>query len=79
MRNDLRVAVPDEIMTRMAAPGSPEAARAEGVHIAREMLAIARPMVQGVAASAPFGRYATAVETLSSVLEERAALAAPAR
>ena len=79
MRNDLRVAVPDEIMARMAAPGSPDAARAEGVHIAREMLAIARPMVQGVAASAPFGRYATAVETLSSVLKERAALAAPAR
>ena len=78
MRNDLRVAVPDEIMTRMGAAASPEASRAEGIRIAQEMLAIARPMVQGVAASAPFGRYATAVETLSSVLEERAAaLAAP--
>ncbi len=68
MRNDLRVAVPEEIMTRMAAAATPEASRAEGIRIAQEMLAIARPMVQGVAASAPFGRYATAVETLQSVL-----------
>ncbi len=71
MKNDLRVAVPDEIMLRMAAAGEgggPEASRAEGVRIAQEMLATARPMVQGVAASAPFGRYATAVETLSAVL-----------
>ena len=79
MKNDLRVAVPDEIMARMAAAGGPdgglEAARAEGVRIAQEMLATARPMVQGVAASAPFGRYATAVETLSAVLDERAAVA----
>jgi len=73
MRNDLRVAVPDEIMTRMAAAGSKEAAQAEGILIAQEMLSTARPMVQGVAASAPFGRYQTAVETLSAVLEERTA------
>ena len=79
MKNDLRVAVPDEIMARMAAvdpAGGPDAARAEGVRIAQEMLAVARPMVQGVAASAPFGRYATAIETLSAVLEERAAISA---
>ena len=71
MKNDLRVAVPDEIMLRMASvdpAGGAEASRAEGVRIAQEMLATARPMVQGVAASAPFGRYATAVETLSAVL-----------
>ncbi len=81
MRNDLRVAVPDEIMARMAAAGEreggPEAARAEGVRIAQEMLQTARPLVQGVAASAPFGRYSTAVDTLSAVLEERAAVAVP--
>ena len=69
MRNDLRVAVPDEIMTRMAAPETPEASRAEGIRIAQEMLEAARPMVQGVAASAPFGRYETAVECLASVLK----------
>ena len=71
MKNDLRVAVPDEIMLRMASvdpAGGADASRAEGVRIAQEMLATARPMVQGVAASAPFGRYATAVETLSAVL-----------
>jgi 5,10-methylenetetrahydrofolate reductase len=71
MRNDLRVAVPDEIMTRMAAPVSPEASRAEGIRIAQEMLEQARPMVQGVAASAPFGRYETAVECLATVLNGR--------
>jgi methionine synthase I (cobalamin-dependent)/5,10-methylenetetrahydrofolate reductase len=84
MRNDLRVAVPDQIMARMAAAGAStgtpdsakEAARAEGIKIAQEMLEFARPMVQGVAASAPFGRYQTAIETLSAVLEERAATAA---
>ncbi len=89
MRNDLRVAVPDEIMARMAAveassgntgrgsEAAKEASRAEGIRIAQEMLATARPMVQGVAASAPFGRYQTAVESLSAVLEERAAAATP--
>ena len=39
MKNDLRVSMPDEIMARMAAAASPEAARAEGVKIAQEMLA----------------------------------------
>ncbi len=68
MRNDLRVAVPDEIMTRMAGVTGADASRAEGVRIAQEMLAEAQPMVQGVAASAPFGRYSTAVETLGAVL-----------
>ena len=76
MKNDLRVAVPDEIMARMAAPEGPEAARAEGIRIAQEMLATARPMVQGVAASAPFGRYETAIQSLASVLADRASVAA---
>ncbi len=74
MRNDLRVAVPDDIMARMAGVNGPDASRAEGVLIAQEMLTEARPMVQGVAASAPFGRYQTALETLGSVLRERAAV-----
>ena len=76
MRNDLRVAVPDEIMHRMAAADGPEASRAEGIRIAQEMLETARPMVQGVAASAPFGRYTTAIESLASVLGERVATVA---
>ncbi len=76
MKNDLRVAVPDEIMLRMQAAGSPEAgkdaAREEGVRIAQEMLATARPMVQGVQVSAPFGRYGCAIDVLDAVLAERA-------
>ncbi len=68
MRNDLKVAVPDAVFARMAKAGSKEAALAEGVAIAREMLGEARGMAQGVGASAPFGRYGTAVEVLAAVL-----------
>jgi methionine synthase I (cobalamin-dependent)/5,10-methylenetetrahydrofolate reductase len=67
MKNDLRVSMPDEIMTRMAAVTSPEAARAEGVKIAQEMLDEARPMVQGVQVSAPFGKYGAAAQVLGLV------------
>ena len=38
MKNELRVSVPDSILERMARAQTPEAARAEGVAIAREML-----------------------------------------
>jgi len=64
MKNDLRVSMPEEIMTRMAAVGSPEAAKAEGIKIAQEMLLESRGMVQGVQVSAPFGKYAAAAEVL---------------
>ncbi len=64
MRNELRVAMPESIMARMAAAGSPEASRVEGVKIAQEMLAEARPMVQGVQVSAPLGRYGMAADVL---------------
>jgi methionine synthase I (cobalamin-dependent)/5,10-methylenetetrahydrofolate reductase len=64
MKNDLRVSMPDDIMARMAAVKSPEAGRIEGVKIAQEMLAEARPMVQGVQVSAPFGRYSVAADVL---------------
>ena len=70
MRNDLRVSMPEAVMLRMAQTASPEAARAEGVNIAREMLAEALPMVQGVQVSAPFGRYALAADVIASVLPE---------
>jgi methionine synthase / methylenetetrahydrofolate reductase(NADPH) len=68
MKNDLRVSLPDEIMLRMQRAQSPDAARAEGIKIAQEMLLAARPMVQGVQVSAPFGRYASAIEILEDVL-----------
>jgi methionine synthase I (cobalamin-dependent)/5,10-methylenetetrahydrofolate reductase len=64
MKNDLRVSMPEDIMARMGAVTSPEAARVEGVKIAQEMLAEARPMVQGVQVSAPFGRYSVAADVL---------------
>jgi methionine synthase / methylenetetrahydrofolate reductase(NADPH) len=67
MKNDLRVSMPESIMTRMAAVTSPEAAKAEGVKIAQEMLAEARPMVQGVQVSAPFGKYIAAAQVLALV------------
>jgi methionine synthase / methylenetetrahydrofolate reductase(NADPH) len=72
MRNDLRVSMPEAVMLRMAQCESPEAARAEGVRIAQEMLAEARPMVQWVQVSAPFGRYGLAAEVIASVLPESA-------
>ena len=70
MRNDLRVSMPEAVMLRMAQAESPDAARAEGIRIAQEMLTEARPMVQGVQVSAPFGRYALAAEVIASVLPE---------
>jgi len=70
MRNDLRVSMPEAVMLRMAQAQSPEAARAEGVLIAQEMLAEAQPMVQGVQVSAPFGRYALAADVIASVLPQ---------
>jgi methionine synthase I (cobalamin-dependent)/5,10-methylenetetrahydrofolate reductase len=64
MKNDLRVSMPDEILARMARAADKEAALAEGVAIAREMLASVRGAVQGVQVSAPFGKYAVATEVL---------------
>ena len=65
------VSVPPAIMERMRKADTGDQARAEGVKIARELLAQIRHLVQGVQISAPFGRYAMAVE-VASVLRERA-------
>jgi homocysteine S-methyltransferase len=70
MKNDLRVSVPDSILTRMQQASTPDLARAEGVRIAQEMLSAARGMVQGVQVSAPLGRYALAADVISGVLHE---------
>jgi methionine synthase I (cobalamin-dependent)/5,10-methylenetetrahydrofolate reductase len=60
------VTVPDAVLARMRAAQDKgkEAALAEGVAIAREMLAHVRPMVQGAQVSAPFGRVPIALEVL---------------
>ena len=55
MKNELRVSVPDSILQRMTNATSPDAAREEGVAIAREMLIAVRGMVQGAQISAPRG------------------------
>jgi len=67
MKNELRVSVPDSIVERMAKASTPEAARQEGVAIAREMLIAVREMVQGAQISAPNGKYAAAVDVLEAL------------
>ena len=73
MKNELRVSVPDAILERMNRAKNPEAAREEGIAIAREMLAAVRDMVQGAQISAPQGRYASAVDVLEALGTSRPA------
>jgi homocysteine S-methyltransferase len=67
MKNELRVSVPDAVLERMARAQTPEAARAEGVALAREMLLAVRQTVQGAQVSAPQGRYSSAVDVLEAL------------
>jgi homocysteine S-methyltransferase len=67
MKNELRVSVPDSILERMSRAATPEAAREEGVSIAREMLIAVHGMVQGAQISAPQGRYSSAVDVLEAL------------
>jgi methionine synthase / methylenetetrahydrofolate reductase(NADPH) len=62
MINELRVPVPEHYMERMRRAGSADAARNEGIAIAREMVDRVKSMVAGVQLSAPFGRYTMAIE-----------------
>ncbi len=64
MKNELRVSVPDSIVERMGCAANAEAARAEGIQIAREMLQQVHGLVQGAQVSAPLGRYSSAIEVL---------------
>lgn len=67
MKNELRVSVPDSIIERMSKAPNAEAARAEGIEIAREMLHQVRGLVQGAQVAAPLGRYSSAVEVLDGM------------
>jgi 5,10-methylenetetrahydrofolate reductase len=67
MKNELRVSVPDSILQRMSQAKTPEAAREEGIMIAREMLIAVRGMVQGAQISAPQGRYTSAADVLEAL------------
>jgi homocysteine S-methyltransferase len=73
MKNELRVSVPDWILERMNAATSPQAAREEGIAIARDMLHAVRDMVQGAQISAPQGRYSSAVDVLEALGRSRPA------
>ncbi len=62
MRNEVPgVTVPDPIMERMAAVTGREEQRAEGIAIARELIAAIRERVAGVQVSAPLGNVTTAL------------------
>jgi homocysteine S-methyltransferase len=67
MKNELRVSVPDSILERMQRAPTPQAAREEGIAIAREMLIAVRHTVQGAQISAPQGRYSSAVDVLEAL------------
>ncbi len=62
------VTVPDEILTRMrrASERGREEALAQGVAIAREMLAAVRDRLRGAQVSAPLGRVPVALEVLEA-------------
>jgi methionine synthase I (cobalamin-dependent)/5,10-methylenetetrahydrofolate reductase len=76
MRNELRVSVPDTVIERMARAQSPEAAREEGIAIAREMLIAVRQTVQGAQISAPGGKYSSAVDVLEALGGDRSKVTA---
>ena len=71
------VVVPPEIISRMkrANETSKEAAVAEGIAIAREMLERVRPSVQGVQVSAPFGKVELALEVFREHLAPASSVA----
>ncbi|HKW75117.1 MAG TPA: bifunctional homocysteine S-methyltransferase/methylenetetrahydrofolate reductase [Terriglobales bacterium] len=74
MKNELRVSVPDSIIERISRAPNAEAARAEGIQIAREMLRQVRGLVQGAQVAAPLGRYSSAVQVLDGVITASAAV-----
>lgn len=59
------VVVPDKILERMAKVSDKDAAREEGLAIARETLVEVSDLVQGVQVSAPFGRVQYALDVFS--------------
>jgi methionine synthase / methylenetetrahydrofolate reductase (NADH) len=70
------VSVPEAVVDRMraASAGGKEEALAEGVRIAREMLAAVAERVQGAQVSAPMGRVPVALEVLEAAPIEPAGI-----
>jgi homocysteine S-methyltransferase len=62
------VTVPDEVLERMrrASEQGREEALAEGVRIAREMLAAVKGRLRGAQVSAPLGRVPVALDVLAA-------------
>ncbi|HST21302.1 MAG TPA: bifunctional homocysteine S-methyltransferase/methylenetetrahydrofolate reductase [Blastocatellia bacterium] len=61
------VVVPQSVLKRMERITDKEAAREEGLAIARETLVAVRDVVQGVQVSAPFGRVQYAMDVFSAL------------
>ena len=68
MQNELRVAVPAAVLDRMRAANSAEAARQEGLEIAKEMIRALRGRIEGIQISV-LGRNRAAVELLQTAHE----------
>lgn len=73
------VVVPDSVVERMrvASAHGKEAGIEEGILIAQEMLSRARPNIQGVQVSAPFGRVPLALRVFDALGETAAIADAP--
>jgi homocysteine S-methyltransferase len=61
------VVVPERVLERMSKVSDRDAARDEGLAIARETLLQVRDLVQGVQVSAPFGRVPYALEVFQAL------------
>ena len=61
------VTVPDALVQRMKRTTSAEAAAAEGVQIAQELVTALAPMIAGVQVYSPSGRLGLAVGVLEAV------------
>jgi len=59
------VVIPDEIMERMKRCETKEEAQAEGIAIARDIVARIRGAIRGVQVSPPFGRIKTALDVIA--------------
>lgn len=62
------MSIPEDIRERMRVAGGGPDGRAEGVAIAREMLAAVKDRVQGVYVMPPFGRYALALQVIEGIV-----------
>ena len=65
--HELRIPIPDESLSRMRSAETADAARSEGVMLAREMIGHLTKMVAGVQLSAPFGRYKMALDAVGGI------------